>query len=136
VRIVLDTNVLISGIFFSGPPYQILEAWRDGIVQIAISPEILAEYQRVGQILAQDFPNINLEPVLNHLILNTEVYIAPPLPAPVCKDPDDDKFLACALVSQSIIVVSGDRHLLEVSGYQNIQVIKPSEFVSRYLQGE
>jgi putative PIN family toxin of toxin-antitoxin system len=44
VRIVLDTNVFISGVFFSGPPYKILEAWRNGRIVLVVSPEILEEY--------------------------------------------------------------------------------------------
>ena len=49
MRIILDTNVFVSGVFFSGPPYEILAAWRDGKVQLVISPEILEEYQRAGE---------------------------------------------------------------------------------------
>jgi predicted nucleic acid-binding protein len=45
VRIILDTNVVISGIFFAGPPYQILKAWREGKLHLLISEEILAEYR-------------------------------------------------------------------------------------------
>jgi predicted nucleic acid-binding protein len=50
---VLDTNVLISSIFFGGPPFQILKAWRDGRVQLALSPEILEEYYRVSSLLEE-----------------------------------------------------------------------------------
>jgi predicted nucleic acid-binding protein len=50
VRIILDTNVVISGIFFAGLPYQILRAWREGKLHLLISEEILAEYRRVGEI--------------------------------------------------------------------------------------
>lgn len=56
MRIVLDTNVFVSGIFFSGPPSRILEAWRDGKIELAISPDILSEYQRVGNELSKQFP--------------------------------------------------------------------------------
>jgi putative PIN family toxin of toxin-antitoxin system len=52
MRVILDTNVFISGIFFTGPPYQILKAWRDGEVQLLVSPSILDEYQRIGTELA------------------------------------------------------------------------------------
>jgi predicted nucleic acid-binding protein len=40
VRVILDTNVFVSGVFFRGPPYEILESWRDGKVQLVVSPEI------------------------------------------------------------------------------------------------
>jgi putative PIN family toxin of toxin-antitoxin system len=52
VKIVLDTNVFISGVFFTGPPSQILKAWRDGKVQLLVSSSILEEYHRVGFELA------------------------------------------------------------------------------------
>jgi putative PIN family toxin of toxin-antitoxin system len=52
VRVVLDTNVLVSGVFFGGLPGRILEAWRDGKLTLIVSPAILDEYLRVGRVLA------------------------------------------------------------------------------------
>jgi len=133
VKVVLDTNVLISGIFFSGPPHQILNAWRDGKVQLAVSQEILSEYWRVGEALAEEFPAIDLRPILDLVTIEAELYVAKDLPEPLCSDPDDDKFLACAIASSSKIIISGDKHLLKVSGYQDIEILKPREFVTRHL---
>jgi uncharacterized protein len=133
VKFVLDTNVFVSGVFFSGPPFQILKAWNDGKIKLVVSPEILDEYRRVGEILAEDHPNINLKSVLDYVIRNAEVYTAPPLPESVCDDPDDDKFLACAVASGSVVIVSGDKHLLKVSGYQKVKVLKPRDFINEYL---
>lgn len=133
MKVVLDTNVFVSGVFFSGPPYQILQAWKDGKIQMVVSPEILDEYRRVGEVLAEEHPAISLEPVLAYVIQNAVAFSDIPLPEKVCEDPDDDKFLACALASGSNLVVSGDRHLLKVSGYQNIEVLKPRYFLDKYL---
>lgn len=133
MKIVLDTNVFISGVFFGGPPYLLLQAWRDGIIQLVISPEILDEYRRVGEILAEEHPAIDLEPMLEFVIQNADVFAASPLSEPVCEDPDDDKFLACALASASRIIISGDKHLLKVTGFQDIEVLKPRDFLDRYL---
>ena len=133
MKIVLDTNVFVSGVFFSGPPFQILQAWRDGKIQLVISPEILDEYRRVGEILAEEHPVIDPEPMLEFVVQNAVVFSAPPLPERFCDDPDDDKFLDCALASGSNLVVSGDRHLLKVSGYQNIETLKPCDFLEKYL---
>jgi putative PIN family toxin of toxin-antitoxin system len=133
MKVVLDTNVFVSGAFFSGPPFQILAAWREGRFQLVISPEILEEYRRVGEILAEDHPGVRFEPILEFVVQNTLLVSAPPLPEGICDDPDDDKFLACALASGSVIVVSGDRHLLKVSGYQNIEVLNPREFLEKRL---
>ena len=134
MKVVLDTNVFVSGVFFSGPPFQILQAWKNGKIQLVISPEILEEYQHVGEILAEEYPAIDLEPMLDHVIHHAAVFSAPPFPERVCDDPDDDKFLACALASGSNLVISGDRHLLKVSGYQNIDVLKPRDFLDKHLQ--
>ena len=48
MRVVIDTNVFVSGVFWKGPPAEILRAWRAGRIEIVLSPEILDEYRRVG----------------------------------------------------------------------------------------
>jgi putative PIN family toxin of toxin-antitoxin system len=111
MRIILDTNVFVSGIFFSGPPYHILKAWRDGKLQLVISPEILEEYRRVAAILAEQFPPVDIQAILDIVDNESESYDAPSLLESICDDPDDDKFLACALASNTVTIVSGDKHL-------------------------
>ena len=133
LKVVMDTNVFVSGVFFSGPPYQILRAWQSGEFELVVSQEILDEYRRVGEILAVERPNIDLNPILTFVLEHAKVYKPAKLKEPVCEDPDDDKFFACALASGSQVIISGDKHLLKVSGYQRIEVIKPREFVDRYL---
>ena len=133
MKIILDTNVFVSGVFFSGPPYRILEAWRDGKIQLVISPEILEEYRRVAEILAEEHPTISLSPWIELVIQQASIFSAPPLPQPICDDPDDDKFLACALASGSKFIISGDRHLLKVSGFEEIEILKPRDFLEKHL---
>ena len=133
LKVVMDTNVFVSGVFFSGPPYKILNAWQSGEFELVVSQEILDEYQRVGEILGKEHPKIDLNPILNFVIEHAKVYKPAKLKGPVCEDPDDDKFFACALASESRIIISGDKHLLKVSGYEGIEVMKPREFVDRYL---
>ena len=134
MRIVVDTNVFISGVFFAGLPYQILDAWRCGMVQIVISPPILDEYRRVGAKLASDFPRIELQPGLELLAAEAVVVDMSAIPEQVCRDLDDDKFLACAIAGNTKVVISGDRDLLAVSGYTGINVLTPRAFVERYLR--
>jgi putative PIN family toxin of toxin-antitoxin system len=134
LKAVVDTNVFISGVFFSGLPNKILQAWQSGQFELVVSHEILDEYRRVGEILAQQHPGIDLNPILSFVIEHARVYKPAKLIAAVCEDPDDDKFIACALSSGSRVIISGDRHLLKVSGYQGIEVLKPREFVDRYLK--
>ena len=102
MRIVLDTNVLVSAVFFGGVPGRILEAWHDGRVQLVLSAEILDEYQRVGLILSADHAGVRLEPFLGLLAVAAEFVVAPALPEPASVDPDDDKFLACAWALQEL----------------------------------
>jgi len=134
VRIVLDTNVFISGVFFSGPPFRILQAWRDRRIRIALSEEILQEYQRVAKMLAAKYPGVNPDSILEMLSVEADLFSPPDSPHPVCQAKADDKFLACALAAGTKTVVSGDRHLLKVNGYRSIQVLKPQEFLQRHAE--
>jgi len=134
VNIVLDTNVFISGVFFSGPPYQVLDAWRQGKIAIILSKEIFDEYQRVISDLSKQFKDINASKFLDLLTLNAIWVEAPQLPLKVSTDPDDDKFLACAIASKTKLIVSGDKHLLDISGYRGIEVVTPRVFIETCLQ--
>ena len=69
-------------------------------------------------------------------MLKTQLVDAPPLAEAVCSDPDDDKFLACAVATKTRLISSGDKHLLAVSGYRGITVLKPRDFVNRHLEKE
>lgn len=134
MRVILDTNVLVSGVFFSGPPYDILDAWRHGKLILVATPEILSEYDRVGRELAGEFSTVDLAPALELLAFKGEVIEAPPLTERVCNDPDDDKFLACAMASNTRVIVSGDKALRKTDGYAGIEVLSPREFVNKYLK--
>ena len=133
MRIVLDTNVFVSGVFFRGPPYEILKAWQDDRFQLVISEEILQEYREVGEALAKRFSGVDLSPILELLIVKAELTESQSLLEVVCDDPEDDKFLACALAGNSKLIISGDKHLLKVSGYRGVKVIKPRKFFDDFL---
>lgn len=95
MRIVLDTNVLVSGIFFGGVPGRILTAWAEGKVALVLSPDILDEYRRVGVTLGSRHPDLAaaLAPVLALLATNASIVNARSLAEPVSEDPADDMFL-------------------------------------------
>jgi putative PIN family toxin of toxin-antitoxin system len=133
VKVIVDTNVFVSGVFFSGPPHQIIKAWREGKFELIMSSEILEEYRRVATILAEQFPPVNLHRILEFVEKEANFFEAPALSEPICDDSDDDKFLACAFASDTKIIVSGDKHLLRVSGYKGIEVLKPKAFVYTIL---
>ncbi len=93
----------------------------------------MTEYRRVGEIFTQERPGIDLSKILVYVFQNADFFEAPSLPESVCVDPDDDKFLACALARDSKLIVSGDKHLLNVSGYKDVEVLKPRTFLEKYL---
>lgn len=129
MRIVLDTNVLMSGIFFGGAPGKILHAWKAGRIGLAVSPEIIKEYIATAEVLSVRYENISLESILTLVVQHSELWQSPTFVEQVCSDPDDDKFLACALASGADCVVSGDKALQRVSGYRNVLVMAPRPFV-------
>jgi putative PIN family toxin of toxin-antitoxin system len=133
MRVVLDTNVLMSGIFFAGPPARILAAWAEGELDLLASVDILAECRRVADRLRKKYPSVDLDPVLDLIIRESRIVEPVPIQADACSDKDDLKFLACALAGNADCVVSGDRALLRASGYEGIEVMTPREFLTRFL---
>lgn len=109
-------------------------AWRERKINVVLSEEIFQEYIRVAEeIHSTRRLNINLSAVLDLLFMNSEICIPKHLPNAISRDPDDDKFIACALSSNANFIVSGDQDLLHLPKNVNIQVIKPSHFVKTYL---
>ena len=138
MKVVLDTNVVVSGVFFGGVPGRILSAWSAGTFTLVLSPAVLEEYRRVGHELGRQHADVNktFEPVLTLIAMHAMIVDAAPLAEPVSEDLDDDKFLAAAVASQTRLLVSGDRHLLRVSGWRGIAVRMPRQFVDQHLAGE
>jgi len=133
VRIVLDTNVFVSGVFFGGHPYRILDAWRHSRLTLILSAEILDEYRRVGEDLAVRYDGVDLAPFLRLIVAHAEFVEPEPFTSPVCRDPDDDTFLACAAVGRVHAIVSGDKDLLVLSEFRTIPILTPRQFVESHL---
>lgn len=74
MNLILDTNVFISGIFWSGPPYQILKAWQKHRINLAVSKEILDEYDRVANTLSKQYPTIDLSSFIELLTIHARLY--------------------------------------------------------------
>ncbi len=133
MRVVLDTNVFVSGVLFSGPPFQIPSAWRDSRIQLVVSAEILEEYRRVGERLEAGNSETAFSQILLLVALNSEVVLAADLAGPVCENPADDKFFACAVAAGCAAIVIGDKHLHRANGYGGVKIYCPREFLERFL---
>jgi uncharacterized protein len=70
VKVVLDTNVLMSAIFFGGPPLRVFRGWRAGAFKMVISPAILAEYRRVADELSNEYTGVDAKPILNVVVMH------------------------------------------------------------------
>jgi putative PIN family toxin of toxin-antitoxin system len=129
LKVVIDTNVVISALLFGGAPGKLIAFWQRGIIRPAASKEIIDEYLRV-----LTYPKFELsEEEINYLLYQEiipyfDVIDAHPGPRIIKKDPEDDKFIICA----SAAIISGDRHLLALKEYQKIKILSPSEFISKF----
>lgn len=128
MRIVLDTNVVTSALLWRGTPYQLLQAIRQrSNLQLYSSAALLEELADVltRPSLSKQLAVINKQ--ASDLLLDytaaIEIMAAPPLPQPVCRDPDDDDVLALALAAQADLVVSGDQDLLVIGQFQGIPIL-------------
>jgi putative PIN family toxin of toxin-antitoxin system len=136
LRAVLDTNVYVSGtILAHGTPFEILEAWRRQAYVLIISEAIIAEIERVLHYpRIRDRYTVSEEDVVRLVeSLRADALVVPGdcEVSGVSSDPDDDKFLACALEAQADCIITGDPDLLDLGRYQGIDILKPREFLER-----
>ena len=134
MRAVIDTNVLMAGLLWRGPPHALLEHVRAGTVNLVSSPALLAELADVigrakfDAILTRT--NTSRERSLAEVWRLAEVIDPPPLPKPVCHDPDDDEVLALAIAAKVELIVSGDKDLLSLGSFEGIPILAPAQAVS------
>lgn len=131
MKIVLDTNVLVSGVFWRGPASRILELWAKDKIEVVASPAILTEYRRVLVELERGNP-AGLSESWSVFVAQHATVIHPPGHPRLCRDPDDDKFLHCALSAGARIVVTGDKDLLSMGQVADVELLSPTAFLHRY----
>lgn len=135
MRVVLDTNTLVSALLSPhGPPRRLLDAARAQVFELCSSPVLVAELLDVvsREKFAKRLAAAGLTPLgIVGEIRRLAVMAAPvDVPRVVADDPDDDHVLACALTAQADLIVSGDKHLLNLGGqYQSIAIVTPAQAV-------
>ena len=129
---VFDTNTLISGILWRGIPFQSLKWAEEGSLRIYTSLEILTEVYRVlhypkFQQYIKDQQASSREIFTKIASLCTIIQVDQVVKG-VCSDEDDEKFLSCALAANVEILVSGDKHLLDLEQYQSVRILTARQF--------
>jgi uncharacterized protein len=137
VRVVVDTNVLVSGILVEeGACAKILQAARGGRILMILSPAILAEFEMVirRSHIAGKYPAARdrAHDFVLFLIANAE-FVEGDVKRTglVAADPKDDMVVACALEGNAEFIVSGDQHLTDLNEFEGIPILPPSVFVKR-----
>lgn len=135
MRLVLDTNVVVAGLLWHGPPRRLLDHAIDGAVTLYASTALLDELAHTlgyakfaARITRAETSREALVARYDELI---ERVTPVPLPQAVSRDPDDDQVLACALAAQAEAIVSGDSDLLDLKSFQGIAIVTAAQAVER-----
>jgi putative PIN family toxin of toxin-antitoxin system len=132
VKVVIDTNVLISGLLFGGTPGKLITLWQKRVIKPMASKDIIYEYLRV-----LTYPRFRLDEEEINFILYREIlpYFdiidAPCGERVIAEDPADDKFIHCALAGDAAYIISGDQHLLVLKVHHKIKILSPAEFLEK-----
>jgi len=135
MKVVLDTNLTISGLIYRGLPGRLLLAFEDGTHSLHTTPELLAELSEV--IFRSKFTDVmarhqmTAQELFDGFVAMAHVIKAAPLPHPVCRDTDDDAVLACALATGVDWIVSGDKDLLVLQSFEGIPILTAAQALER-----
>jgi putative PIN family toxin of toxin-antitoxin system len=131
-RAVLDTNVIVSGLGWSGAPAAILDAVSDDRLVLVTSAPLLAELRRV-----LEYPRlakvIQGGAQLADLVAASGVVVVPSRVLTIVRDDDDNRVLEAAIEGAADYIVSGDADLLDLGSFQGIPIITPGEFAATVL---
>lgn len=136
IRIVADTNVLISATFWDGNSNKIIEKVENKEIELLMSKEILEEFSRVLDYkeIQEKIKNKNLEMKRSvEKIISISIFVEPQEKFNIIKDdPDDDKFLDCAIAGKTDFIISQNKHLLKLKEFKGIKIITPKEFLEAF----
>ena len=133
VRVVLDTNVLISALLFKGELSRIVDLWRKGRIVPIVSKETFEELRTVLEYPKFSLSGAEIKSLIEHEILPFfEVVNVSKHVKGACRDPGDDKFISCALSANADGIVTGDKDLFDLRKYQSIKIIPASDFIKMF----
>jgi len=129
VKVVIDTNIFVSS-FFGGNPKKIIDLWKNGKITLCLSSAILDEYIDVLRKIGLE-DEYELEELLSLFSRGFNILFTTKTPKLniIKNDPDDDKFIECAVALKANVIVSGDRKVLAVKEYMRIKILTPQQFL-------
>ena len=133
MRILIDTNILISALFFGKFPKEFLNELLEKNFDICINDAILSEYEETIHKMIIKKTYI-LDAKLYTKFLSKVAVFEIESDIKICRDPDDDKFINCAIDAKAIYIVSGDNDLLSIKNFAGIEIVTAREFYAKYLQ--
>ena len=134
IRVVVDTNVFISS-FFGGNPRKIIDHWKSGKITLCLSKPIIDEYIEVLRRLELQNEK-EIDELLSLFAHGFNVVFTAKTPELhiVEKDPDENRFIECAVALKAKFVISGDKALKAIQDYMNIKIVSPREFLSKFTE--
>ena len=133
MRILIDTNIIISGLFFHGLPKQLLAEFDYNKFNICVNESIISEYHKqIQKKIVNPKYTLNgslFEEIFRHL-QNFEAVSD----LKICRDPKDDKFINCAIDAKAVYIVSGDNDLLTLKNFADIEIVTAREFYDKYIK--
>ena len=131
LKVVLDTNVLISAILFGGKPREILEKAIRGEIRLCLSEPILEELSGVLRRSKFDYSLERVQTLLTELTSIADFVNSSQTIRLVLEDPDDKRILECAVEAKASYIITGDFHLLKLIRYRNIEVLNAVAFLEK-----
>jgi uncharacterized protein len=133
IRVVLDTNVLISGLLFKGKLARIVGLWQKGKIVPIISKETFEELRTVLEYPKFSLSHVEIKSLIEHEILPYfEVVNVSKHVKGACRDPGDDKFISCAISANADGIVTGDKDLSDMKKYRAVRIIHASDFIKMF----
>jgi putative PIN family toxin of toxin-antitoxin system len=130
VKVVFDTNVVVSASFWRGAPFDCLAAWAQGRFEAVVSPAILAEYHETSEELRQEYSKHRYVAWTEALTDAATLVFPIERASGATPDPHDEMILECALAAEVDVIVSGDKkHLLPLKRFRGIPILSPADFL-------
>ena len=135
--VVIDTGVLVAGIFWHHEPHRCVQAWLCGSLTMVLSESIFSEYERVLQeVKAEQNFATDLDPWLR-AIRTTALWVIPiPLREPVCRDPKDDMMIEAALAAEARVIIARDADLTVLVRPFGIRILTPRQWLATLPRAE